>query len=279
MKPQLAPAESLHGSNLAFALRCLPRERRSSAAVFYRFCRAVDDIADDPFLEPAAKEEALLAWNRALHERDGLPGELAAVIGQLRIDPALLAGIVEGCRRDIFPKPFQTLDDLRGYCWHVACEVGLVSVHIFGCKDPASRDYAIHLGYALQFTNIVRDVGEDASSGRVYLPQDMLGKWGCGVEDVLAGDPRILPAARALAAHAGEHFQRAHNVLPPTDKEALLPARIMAAIYQTLLHKILRNETTILHRRVRLSRLHKALIFARVALLQSNPGGSPPASW
>lgn len=266
MTPQLAPPGSLQGSNLAFALRCLPPKRRAAATVFYRFCRAIDDIADSPCMPPEAKDAALVAWEHALDTGNGLPRELAEMIEHAGIDPAILAGIVKGCRKDVFPEPFGTLDDLRAYCWHVACEVGLASIRIFGCKDPASREYAIHLGYALQFTNIIRDVGEDAASGRVYLPKDLLKACGCGIEDVRNRDARCLPAARKLAIHAGQEFQRAREILPAIDRQALLPARIMAAIYQTLLKKILKHDSRILHQRVRLSGPHKAFIFARLAI-------------
>jgi len=159
----LAPAGTARKSHLAFALLWLPRERRRDALVFFRFCRAVDDIADEPGRSEEEKRRLLQEWLDGI-ERNSLPAELESVVARHGIDRNLLAEIVRGCATDVRPARFETFAGLEKYCWRVACAVGLVSIRIFGCKDPASSAYAENLGHALQLTNILRDVGEDAAA-------------------------------------------------------------------------------------------------------------------
>ena len=186
---QLAARANARKSNLAFALGCLPTDRRMDALVFYDFCRAVDDIADEPGRSSAEKHELLDLWKAALSAGDKLPPALAQVLARHKIDRRLLIQIVLGVEMDIEPIRYQTHEDLRAYCWRVASAVGLVSVEIFGCKNPKSKIYAELLGYALQMTNILRDVAEDAATGRIYLPLEDLRKFGVSEAGILRGDP------------------------------------------------------------------------------------------
>ena len=161
-----SPAEITRkaNSNLAFALRVLPPAQRDDAVVFYAFCRQVDDIADDPGLPLDQRRNGLDAWTRGLTHGFESPAGLERAIADLRdrlgIPNGLLLEIIDGCRADLQPQRFATWPDLQQYTRKVACAVGLVSIRIFGCTNPAAEDYAIALGHALQLTNIIRDVGE-----------------------------------------------------------------------------------------------------------------------
>jgi 15-cis-phytoene synthase len=249
-------------SNLAFALASLPPERRRDMETFYAFCRIVDDIADDPE-RPAAEKRARLAdWRAAL--RAPVPGEdpLAAAVralqGRYPIPPERFAGIIEGVERDLDGRPFATVEELRGYCHLVASVVGLVSIEIFGYRDPGCRDYARWLGLALQWTNILRDVGEDAGNGRLYLPLDQLARHGIAPDDLLAGRPG--PGFPALmneeAERAEDFYRRARAALPACDRRAMVAAEAMRRIYHAILGKMRRDGFRVLERRHRLGKLH-----------------------
>lgn len=233
----LHPASGTRGSNLAFALFLLPADRRRDALVFYDFCRTVDDLADDDDQPLDARAAALDDWEKALIFNQGLPVELSRIIEQRGLDVHLLVEIVKGMKMDLEPRTYETLDDLLKYCWRAACAVGLVSIDIFGCRDPRSREYAEHLGYALQLTNILRDVKEDAERGRIYLPLDRLSHFGVSRESLLSlrpdGDFHSLMTE--MAAHAEAFFQSADASLPAADMRALTSARLMGAIYSRVL--------------------------------------------
>lgn len=265
---RLADPTSVATSNLAFALRCLPGSRRAAALVFYRFCRAVDDIADDPGIPAVARKERLSEWRDALSSSQALPLELAEVLTAYDVPADLLIDIVSGCEADLAPQEFATIDDLRGYCWNVACAVGLVSIRLFGCCDPLSERYAVHLGYALQFTNILRDVGEDAAMERVYLPRALLSKHGVCVSDILSGIPPLAfaNAAAEFAALAESEFAAADACLTKKDVRALAPAEIMKGIYRRLLGKIRVGGFDVLTRRYSLSKPEKLLLLSGIWL-------------
>ncbi len=170
-------------SNLAFALKILPRDRREDMVVFYAFCRTMDDLADDPGMPAEKRTELLDGWKHGLVSGftapDEFQREVAALRDRQRIPNDLLVAIIEGCQMDVHPQRFENWEDLSGYVWKVACAVGLVSIRLFGCKDPGSECYAVALGHALQLTNILRDIAEDLSNGqRIYLPLADLARFG-----------------------------------------------------------------------------------------------------
>lgn len=254
-------------SNLAFALRVLPRDRRDDAVVFYAFCRTLDDLADEPGMPADKRKRALEAWKQGLEHGfespDALQREVLALRERRQIPTGLLTAIVDGCLMDLEPRRFATWDDLDGYIWKVACAVGLVSIRIFGCTDPASETYAIALGRALQLTNILRDVGEDfANGGRIYLPLEELARFGCDAEKP-CHNQAFLTLMNHVADRADAHFREAAAVLPAADRRALAPARIMAEIYQTLLGRMRRDGFRVFENRYRVPRLRKLWILAK----------------
>jgi phytoene synthase len=256
MKPlELLPVSSAKSSNLAFTLLCLPRARRDDAILFYRFCRTVDDIADQPGLAIDEKHNRLTAWLDAVESR--LPADLENLITRYSIDRSHFTAIIKGCASDIVPRRFPALADLEFYCWQVACAVGLVSIRIFGCRDSRSEAYAVHLGHALQLTNILRDIAEDARHGRIYLPQEDLARFGVTEEEILnrQDSARFKALMRFETARARARFAAA--VPPPTDFKSLLPARMMNAVYQKILNRIECENFPILQKRVTLSTREK----------------------
>lgn len=259
----LAPASSARKSHLAFALLCLPGPRRRDALVFFRFCRTVDDIADEPGRTDDERRLLLDEWLDAIAGGQ-LPEELEEVVRRNGIERHLLAEIVLGCAMDIRPARYQSLADLEKYCWRVACAVGLVSIRIFGCTDPRSAGYAENLGHALQLTNILRDVGEDAAMGRIYLPLDDLARFGITERELIEGHPgRRFP--ELMRFEAGRARARFHAAIPPApDSRALLPAEIMKALYATLLSRMERAPA--FDRRLRLGGIEKLAIALRVFL-------------
>jgi phytoene synthase len=247
-------------SNLAFTLFFLPKERRRDAMLFYRFCRAVDDIADSETLDAAQRRRRLAEWSLTIEERRH--EEIERMLETHSIDRNLLLEILRGCESDTRPQRFQTIVDLESYCWQVAAAPGLVSIKIFGCRHPGSEGYAIHLGHALQLTNILRDVGEDARQGRIYLPLEDLARFGVTEKEILESRPSE-EFRRLMAFEAGRAATRyAAAMAPKEDFKSLLPARAMARVYRRILRKLEHERFPVFQRRVSLGRLEKAACVA-----------------
>lgn len=255
-------------SNLAFALACLPVERRRDMISFYAFCRIVDDIADDPDVAIEVKKASLAQWRHAvLHAGEGLRDpvldEVVKLPAKYAFSPDLLAEIIDGVASDQDKVRYANIEELLAYCYKVASVVGIVSARIFGAHDPRSDDYAVSLGYALQLTNIMRDVGEDArESGRIYLPLDEMRQHGVTEDDILAG--RYSTGFRLLMdaqyARARSYYDQAVNLLPRSDRRCMVAARMMARIYSEILEKLHRTGYRVFDRRERLSKLRKGFI-------------------
>ncbi len=177
-------------SNLAFAFISLGKERRRDITIFYAYCRLIDDIADSTELPAEEKARQLKVWRDALHSPVALESPLAPEVRGLTaryaITPAMLEEILDGVEMDLTIARYETFAGLREYCYRVASAVGLVSIEIFGYKNPACREYAIELGLALQVTNIVRDVAKDLANGRIYLPREDMARFDYSEAD-LAG--------------------------------------------------------------------------------------------
>ena len=203
-----------------YAFLLLPREKRRGIYALYSFCRIFDDCVDEP---DGGGEAGLVRWmgevQRAYAGRPetDLGRELAETLYQFPIPRACFEEIVAGCRMDLEAVRYRTYDDLKVYCRRVASAVGLASVEIFGYDDPATRDFAVELGLALQLTNILRDVASDAARGRLYLPLDDLARFGLTEADAMEAVARPGPAAGAFAEllrfeadRAREHLSLIH---------------------------------------------------------------------
>jgi phytoene synthase len=250
----------------------LPIERRQSLEALYAYCRVVDDAADE-----GAGGAATLHWWREELER-ALAGTATHPVGVALADSMQrfaiplrhLEEILDGVAMDLVPRRFATFDDLRRYCYHVASAVGLATIPIFGCRDARSRDYAEALGIALQLTNILRDVAEDAERGRVYLPLEDLERYRYSERDLLT-HKRGAEFAALVAFECGrarEFYAAARAAVTATDARALAPAEGMRLVYQRVLARIARDPDRVFGPQVRLPRHQKAL-WAIVAWLRT----------
>jgi 15-cis-phytoene synthase len=251
-------------SNLALAFVSLDRERKRDITIFYAFCRVVDDIADSPELSAMEKQVRLAKWRQVL--RAAVPDEPPLAIDVRRLmqkyslPPEMLEEIVVGVEMDLSILRYPTFEELRVYCYRVASAVGLVSIEIFGYRNPRCREYAIDLGLALQTTNIIRDVWKDFQVGRVYLPQEDLARFHYS-EAELANrqyNGRFIQLMRFEAARAREFFTRAAAALPAEDRRAMAPAELMGSIYRALLRRIELDKFRVFEKEYRLSNLEKA---------------------
>jgi phytoene synthase len=261
------------GTSFYYAFRLLPEAKRRAIFALYSFCRVVDDCVD----EPGGEGEAGLArWLEEAHRcyagqpATDLGRELAAALFQFPIPRQCFEDIVAGCRMDLESARYASFPELRRYCERVASAVGLASIEIFGYEDPRARDYAVLLGLALQLTNILRDVAEDATKGRVYLPQDELVRYGVSENEVLAAArPGFAktPGFQELLAFQGQRargfFEQARAALPEVDRRSMLPAEIMGAVYLSLLEEMGRRSWPVGRPAARLSRPRKAWIALR----------------
>ncbi len=259
------------GSNLAFALALLPPEKRADMRIFYGFCRLIDDIADDPDRSPGEKARELDRWKslaagRCDHPAAGIESEFDNLVRRRGLDRELLVQIVEGVEMDIEAPRFVTVEDLRRYCFRVASAVGLVSIELFGYRNPRCRVYAEELGYALQWVNIIRDVGEDARQGRLYLPLAELEAFGLTPEEILENRfprDRFVALMARQAERAREFCGRALAALPVEDRASMRSPELMRRIYFGILRKIERDGYHVFAHRYRLSKLRMLAEFLR----------------
>jgi phytoene synthase len=250
------------GSSFYAAMRLLPLAEREAMFAIYAFCRKVDDIADEPGPTRAQRGAALDAWREDLARlyagrEPTLGRELVEPVRRFALDEDDFLAIIDGMQMDvdadIRAPDFQTLDL---YCDRVASAVGRLSVRIFGMEAKPGRHLAHHLGRALQFTNILRDLDEDAVVGRLYLPMEALDHAGVGSREpneVLA-DPAVDAACRWVAAKAREHYRHADQIMSGRPKGRLRPPRLMSAVYGRILNKMEREGWATPRERVKLSK-------------------------
>jgi 15-cis-phytoene synthase len=252
-------------SNFAWAFRLLPHDRRRALAAVYAFCRAADDIVDEP---GAARDPVHLLerWRDELdaafagRPRHPIGVALADAIERFGLPRQHFEAVIAGVEMDLQRDRYETWEDLSEYCYRVAAAVGLICIEIFGYENPSARQYAVHLGLAFQLTNILRDVGEDGRRGRIYVPRADLRYFDCPEEDLLAG--RMTEALRQVmafeCARAGEHYGRARFLLAEEDRQSLAAAEAMRLIYEQLLRRILFRRYDVFGPKVRLTRPEKA---------------------
>ena len=245
--------------------------------IFYAFCRTIDDLADDPGMTSSTRTELLEDWKNGLVSGFASPDEFQSEVISLRdrhqIPNDLLVAIIDGCQMDVLPQRFETWQDLSTYIWKVACAVGLVSIRLFGCKDPGSERYAVALGHALQLTNILRDVTEDLTNGRrIYLPLTDLAQFHYTEQDLIdqVRDERFLNLMAFEAERAEGFFMEAAASLPSSDLAALVPARIMGEIYHVLLQKMRNGHFEVFKKRYSVSKARKLAILSKHLIARSS---------
>jgi phytoene synthase len=261
------------GSSFTLSFRLLPAPRRRAMTALYAFCRAVDDVVDD-IRDPVPAFTVLQWWRDEVGRlHDGAPRHpvtkaLLPAVHDYALPRAHFDAILDGMAMDLQHAGFADFDALRLYCHRVAGVVGLLSARIFGYADTGTEAYADKLGLALQLTNIIRDVGEDAMRGRIYLPADEMRAHGVSHDDVLARceTPEFLTLMAAQMVRARAAYDEALATLPARDRRAQRPGLMMAAAYRTLLDEIAAGGCHVLRERTSLPPLRKALIGLRVAL-------------
>ena len=262
------------GSSFYYAFLFLPAPRRAAITAFYAFCREVDDVVDDAVdLGVAATK---LAWwsTEVAQAYAGRPSHpvmqaLMPHTGTYGIAQHHLQSVIEGCQMDLEQTRYLDYPNLQQYCHLVAGVVGEVAAAIFGQTQAQTTTYAHTLGQALQLTNIIRDVGEDAQRGRIYLPVNELQRFDVKAHEILKRVPserfQALMAFQAQRAHA--LYDEAFALLPDADHRSQKPGLMMASIYRSLLREIEAQHFPVLERRVRLTPLRKLWLAWKVQAL------------
>jgi phytoene synthase len=256
------------GSSFYYAFLFLPPERRRAITAVYAYCREVDDVVDE-VADPAVAG-AKLAWWRGEVEAllAGQPTHPVTralqpfVDGPFGITRERLLAVLDGMEMDLRQNRYLDYAALRRYAHLVAGVVGEMSASIFGYREPATLDYAARLGLALQLINVIRDIGDDARRGRVYLPLDELQRFDVRAADLLNARyvPGFVPLMKFQAERARTVYREALELLPPADRRSQRTGLIMGAIYATLLDEIERSGFQVLHQRIALTPLRKLWI-------------------
>ena len=268
------------GSSFYYAFLFLPPARRAAITAFYAFCREVDDVVDE-VSEPSIAATKLAWWAKEVAQAFAAPGvtanrhpALLALLPHCKpfgIEERHLQAVIEGCQMDLTQTRYLDYPGLQKYCHLVAGIVGEVSARIFGQTDERTTAYAHKLGQALQLTNIIRDVGEDAQRGRIYLPVNELQQFEVKANELSLGQKgyseRFTKLMQFQAQRAQSVYDEAFAMLPSGDARSQKPGLMMAKIYRALLDEIQRENFQVLHQRISLTPLRKFWLAWKVQAL------------
>jgi phytoene synthase len=268
--------------NFYYAFRTLPADKRQAIYAAYAYCRLCDDIADadaDEEMPSSDKETRFAALRADLDSafagdlKDPALAALADSAERFGFSRELLLEVLEGVEMDLTKTRFANFSELREYCYKVASAVGLISIEIFGYEDPAARQYAVDLGLAMQLTNIIRDVKEDAERGRIYIPLDEMARFNYTEQDLMAGvvDDRFRDLMALQAERARGYFESGTRLVPLLSAEARACTSVLAALYSTILDRIEDSGFDVFKRRVGLSAFEKLMMMARLWALSFLP--------
>jgi 15-cis-phytoene synthase len=259
-------------SNTSFyySFSLLPRHKRDALHTVYAFCRYTDDLVDEE-RDEGRKVVLLRRWRmelgQALRGDSSFPllNQLSATARRFHIPVDHFYDLIRGMEMDLARTRYQTFDELYEYCYLVASTVGLMCRQIFGYRKESTREYAVHLGIALQLTNILRDIKDDARRGRIYLPLEDLRRFGYTEDDLLncRYTPEFVNLMRFEVERARKYFRLAQEALTNEDKGFFFPARVMWSIYAHLLNRIEHSHFNVFERRITISRLLRLLIALR----------------
>jgi phytoene synthase len=252
------------GSSFYYAFLFLPKERRAAITAFYAFCREIDDVVDE-VADPGVARTKLAWWQSEVAQsfagKPSHPAMLALMplTAAYGIEAHHLQSVIQGCQLDLEQNRYLDFPNLQRYCHLVAGVVGEVAARIFGQSDEGTTAYAHKLGLAFQLTNIIRDVGEDALRGRIYLPVNELQRFDVKAHEILKRQysDRFTALMRFQTERALATYDEAIAMLPPADRRSQKPGLMMASIYRTLLREIALDNYQVLHQRVSLTPLRK----------------------
>ena len=252
------------GSSFYYSFLFLPAERRRAITALYAFCREVDDTVDE-CTDPAVARNKLMWWRKEIKAMlDGQPSHpvtqaLQPHMAAYALDNKHLLAIVDGMEMDLDQTRYLDFAGLKRYCWHVASVVGILSASIFGVTRPETLQYAEKLGLAFQLTNIIRDVGEDARKGRIYLPVNELQQFNVTAADILNArhSDNFERLMQFQAERAQSVYEEAFALLPADDRRAQRPGLMMAAIYRALLNEIQADGFHVLNHKTSLTPIRK----------------------
>ena len=262
------------GSSFYYAFLFLPKPRRAAITAFYAFCREVDDVVDE-VRDPGVAATKLAWWRTEVAQsfagdpRHPVMKALMPLASEFGIEARQLLQVIDGCQMDLEQTRYLAFPNLAQYCHLVAGVVGEVAARIFGQTDARTTDYAHRLGLALQLTNIIRDVGEDALRGRIYLPVSELQQFDVKAHELLnrVYSERFVALMKFQAERAHAAYDEALALLPAADLRAQKPGLMMASIYRALLREIERDNFQVLNQRVSLTPLRKFWLAWRVQAL------------
>jgi phytoene synthase len=255
------------GSSFYYAFLFLPPPRRAAITAFYAFCREVDDVVDE-VADPGVAQTKLLWWRKEVAQAYGgqpthpVMQALMPHVATYGIESRHLHAVIDGCQMDLEQTRYLDFVGLQKYCHLVAGIVGEVASAIFGRTEAATVEYAHKLGLALQLTNIIRDVGDDARRGRIYLPVNELQRFDVKAHEVLnrGYSERFTALMKFQADRAHACYDEAFALLPEADRRSQKPGLMMGHIYRTLLREIERENFQVLHQRISLTPLRKLWI-------------------
>jgi phytoene synthase len=254
-------------TNFYYSFLFLPKLKRQAIETVYAFCRLMDDIVDEDVKVDNAQEE-LAYWREEVNlcfsgnPATELGKSLKEVLKNFPIKEQYFQDLITGMEMDLNKCRYNTFPELERYCYHVAGVIGLMCIEIFGYKNPATKEYAINLGKALQLVNIIRDLKEDAERDRVYLPQDEMLRFGYSETQLLKGiyNDQFIKLMEYQANRAQSFFENAQSALPKADRRTMFAAEIMGKIYHRILEKIIAARYSVFENRIRLSSLEKAIV-------------------
>lgn len=259
-----------HGANFSVGFRFLPPRKRRAVYAAYAWCRWADDIADEPAEDDSVESRLrrLAEWETELDAcYAGNPSHtitiaLADALRFFDIPKRAFVDLIDGCRQDMVKTRYETFDELLEYCRLVALSISDISLAIYGYKTPAAIDYGRQLATALQLTNVTRDIGDDLTRDRVYVPQEELRQFGVTERELFERmeSDRLRKLVEFQIARAESYFQRAEPLLGELSFDARFPTLLMGGVYATVLGKLRKNPLTVIRKRLSLSALQKILV-------------------
>ena len=269
-------------TNFYYAFRTLPKRQRNAIYAAYAFCRLCDDIADEDL--PLEEKRRRFAETRGMLKDSGAGAAESPVFNALGdacakfdIPIRLLEEVIEGVEIDLVKSRFDTFDDLREYCYKVASVVGLICIEVFGYEDPEAREYAVDMGLAMQLTNILRDVREDAERGRIYLPLDEMASFGYTEQELFQGvvNEPFRELMRLQASRARAYFANSRKLMPLLEPRSRACPSVLHALYSRVLDRIERADFDVFAERIGLSRTEKLFLMAKLWALSLLPAARP----